>query len=73
MPQRKHNFKVGDLITVVPGVYYGMNEPLHERGIGVVVGEGPDDEEYASPETCVCVLLARERIDIHHSNLTKVC
>jgi hypothetical protein len=37
------------------------------------VGEGPDDEEYASPETCVCVLLARERIDIHHSNLTKVC
>jgi hypothetical protein len=37
------------------------------------VGEGPDDEEYASPQECVCVLLGQDRIDIHHSNLVKVC
>lgn len=73
MLRREHKFKAGDLVKVVRGVYYGLNEPLHARGVGIVVGEEPDDEEYASLETCVCVLFGRDRIDIHHSNLVKVC
>lgn len=72
MLRRNHNFKAGELVTVVRGVYYGMNEPLHSRGIGIIVGEGPDDEEYASPLECVCILLGGDRIDIHHSNLERV-
>jgi hypothetical protein len=73
MLKREHNFKTGELVKVVPGVYYGMNEPLHARGVGIIVGEGPDDEEYASPASCVCILLGGDRIDIHHANLVKVC
>jgi hypothetical protein len=70
----EHNFKAGDLVTVVRGVYYGNNESLADRGIGIIVSEEPDNEEEAGHyfNSCVCVLLGGERIDIHHKNLDRV-
>jgi len=74
MLRRERNFKAGDLVTVVRGVYYGMNEPLADRGVGIIVSEQPDDEEACSNHynSCVCVLLGGDRIDIHHANLERI-
>jgi len=74
MLRREHNFKAGDLVTVARGVYYGMNEPLADRGVGIIVSEQPDDEEACGNHynSCVCVLLGGDRIDIHHANLERV-
>jgi hypothetical protein len=87
MLRREHNFKAGDLVTVVRGVYYGMNghlavrgvyygmsAHLADRGVGIIVSEQPDDEEACGNHynSCVCVLLGGDRIDIHHANLERV-
>jgi len=74
MLRREHNFKAGELVTVVRGVYYGMNGRLADRGVGIIVSEQPDDEEACGNHynSCVCVLLGGDRIDIHHANLERV-
>ena len=74
MLRREHNFKAGELVTVVRGVYYGMNGHLADRGVGIIVSEQPDDEEACGNHynSCVCVLLGGDRIDIHHANLERV-
>jgi hypothetical protein len=74
MLRREHNFKAGELVTVVRGVYYGMNGRLADRGVGIIVSEQPDDEEACGNHynSCVCVLLGGDSIDIHHANLERV-